>query len=144
LLGDGGEEVQRATTFVLLLASPALAQVRVEVEAPPPPTLRFSVPPPLVEVRPGVQVVENADDEVFFSAGYYWHRSPNGVWWRTRDHRGGWVLAPRRSVPRAVTRLPPGQYRHFRAERRELRRERHEIRREIRREERHERRHGRR
>jgi hypothetical protein len=181
----------RTLTLICLLGSPALAQVHVEVSAPPPPrivveapppprvvvpppprvevhaprvvvappprvevraprvvvpppppapTVRFSAPPPLVVVQPGVQVVEDADEEVFFSSGFYWHRSDDGNWWRTRNYRGGWVVAPPRAVPVAVMHLPHGHYRHYRVENRH---ERHEIRREIRHEERRERRHGR-
>jgi hypothetical protein len=124
----------------MLLTSSAFAQVRVEVVAPPPPrvyvsappppavvvgapTVRFEAPPPLVEVQPGVQVVEDCDDEVFFSAGWYWHPGPNGVWYRARSWRGGWVAAPPRVVPAAIVRMPRGEYRHYRRD--ERREERH-------------------
>ena len=150
----------RTLTYVcamLLAGTPAFAQVRVEVVAPPPPrievraprvevrapaprvvvppppTVRFSAPPPLTVVEPGVQVVEDADDEVFFSSGYYWHCNPDGVWFRTRSYRGGWAVAPSRAVPVAVMRLPRGHYRHFHGHERhevrhEMRHERHEMR----------------
>jgi hypothetical protein len=117
---------------------------RVVVRAPEPvihvepPTVRFTAPPPLVAVAPSVQVVEDADDEVFFSAGWYWHCGADGSWWRTRDYRGGWVAAPRRVVPVAIVRMPRGHYRHYHAEmrheRNEMRHERHEERREMRQE----------
>jgi hypothetical protein len=115
-------------------AAPALAQVHVEVMAPPPPhvvvsapppprvvvapppAIRFEAPPPLVTVQPGVQVVRDYDEEVYFSGGYYWRATPEGVWYRTRSYRGGWAVAPRHVVPVAVMRLPRGQYRHFRGE----------------------------
>lgn len=134
----------RTLTCFILLASPAFAQVsvhvtappppRVEVRAPrvvvpaprviapPPPAIRFTAPPPLVVVRPGVQVVADADEEVFFSAGWYWHRGDDGTWWRTRHHRGGWTVAPPRAVPVAVVRMPHGRYRHFHREMRHERR----------------------
>ena len=35
---------------------------------------------------------------------------------RTRDHRGGWVMVPRRAVPVALYRMPPGHYKHWRKE----------------------------
>jgi hypothetical protein len=134
-----------------LLAAPAFAQVHVEVSAPPPPrvvvaapppprvvvapprpvvvappppVVRFEAPPPLVTVEPGVQVVRDCDDEVFVSGGWYWHPGPNGVWYRTRSYRGGWVVAPRHAVPVAIVRMPRGQYRHFHGE--GYRQERHE------------------
>ena len=114
----------------LLCAAPAFAQVQVEVSAPPPPrveiaapmpprvevgapSVRFDAPPPLVEVRPGVRVVRDCNEEVFFRGGFYWHPGPRGVWYRTRNYRGGWEMAPRHAVPMALVRLPPGRYRHF-------------------------------
>ena len=139
----------------LLGAAPAFAQVHVEVVAPgppaprvfvpAPPAVRFAAPPPLVVVAPGVQVVRDCDDEVFFSGGWYWHAGGDGAWYRTRSYRGGWVVAPRRVVPPAVARLPRGQYRHFRGEawREQRREERHDqrvIRHEQRRDEKAERR----
>jgi hypothetical protein len=153
----------------LLVAAPAFAQVHVEVMAPPPPrvvvappprvvvapppAIRFETPPPLTVVEPGVRVVRDSDEEIFFSGGYYWHPGPEGVWYRTRSYRGGWVVAPRHTVPGAIVRIPRGQYRHYRGEgwHNERREERHEAkawRHEQRREEKAERhwnkRHGRR
>jgi hypothetical protein len=135
-------------TTTILGAGGAQAQVRVEVDAPPPPrvvvrappppqvvvppppAIRFEAAPPLVTVQPGVEVVRDCDEEVFFSGGWYWHPGPRGVWYRTRSWHGGWVAAPRRAVPGAIVRLPRGHYRHFRGEgegRREWREERHEA-----------------
>jgi hypothetical protein len=131
----------------LLGAAPAFAQIHVEVEAPPPPrvvvsapmpappVVRFEAPPTRVAVGPGVEVVRDCDEEVFFSGGWYWHASPEGVWFRTHSYRGGWVVAPRAAVPMAVMRLPRGQYRHFRGEAwREQRHEEHALRHEEHRE----------
>jgi hypothetical protein len=88
------------------------AQVNLQVQIGVP-TIRFETAPVLVEVSPGVQVVPDYDQEVFFVRGWYWHRSgPN--WYRTRDHRGGWVVAHEREVPRGLLRIPPGRYRHYR------------------------------
>jgi len=47
-------------------------------------------PPQLVEVSPGVQVVADYDQPVFFSDAYYW-RYDNGVWYRSREHTRGWA-----------------------------------------------------
>jgi hypothetical protein len=117
----------------LLCAAPAYAQVSVSVSAPPPPrvvveapppprvvvappAVRFVAPPPMVEVRPGVRVVRDCDEEVFYSRGYYWHSGPEGHWYRTRSYRGGWVMAPRHAVPVAIVRMPHGRYRHYHGE----------------------------
>ena len=106
-----------AAAIALFAASPALAQVRVEV-AIPVTSITFQAPPPLVVVRPGVQVVEDSDDEVFFSNGFYWCRR-DGHWFRTRTHNGGWVVVEGRHVPRAIFAEPPGRYRRWRHERHE-------------------------
>src|SRR5262249_6977445 len=76
-------------------------------------TIPFEVAPPLVYVSPGVQVVEDYDEEIFFTRGWYWCRRGD-VWFRTRDYHGGWVVAPRRYVPARIYRVPPGHYRHWR------------------------------
>src|SRR5256885_11058433 len=93
-----------------LLPAAAAAQVRVEVTMP---SIRFETAPPLVTVNEGVQVVPDYDEEVFFTDGWYWHRRGD-LWFRTRDHRGGWVVVERRYVPVALVRIPPGKYRHHR------------------------------
>ncbi|HVI97333.1 MAG TPA: hypothetical protein VM753_25180 [Anaeromyxobacter sp.] len=96
-----------------LLLAPALAfgQVRAGISIDLPVVL-----PPLVVVQPGVQVVPECDQEVFYTGGYYWVRQ-DGYWYRSRNHRGGWVAAPPRVVPAALVRMPPGHYRHWKAER---------------------------
>ena len=101
------------TRTLLVLASlvsvPAFAQVQINVQLP---TITFSAPPPLVVVEPGVQVVEDNDEEVFFVDNYYWvRRGPR--WYRTRDHHGGWVVVDGPGVPTAIVRVPEGKYRRF-------------------------------
>jgi hypothetical protein len=139
----------------LLGTVPAYAQVHVEVVAPPPPrvqiiapppprvvvapppppavrvqapTITFAAPPPVVEIEPGVQVVEDSDQEIFFTGGYYWHAAPDGRWYRTRSYRGGWVAVS--APPAVLVRYRRGQYRHWKAERRAEHAERKEERRE--------------
>ena len=68
--------------------------------------------PPLIVVQPGVSVVSNMDDEVFYSDGYYWARQDRG-WYRSRDHRNGWAYVEERHVPPVIYRSPPGQYRRY-------------------------------
>lgn len=93
-----------------LLALPAGAQVQLSVSLP---TLRFEVQPALVVVEPGIQVVPDYDEEVFFVSGWYWHRR-GGHWFKAKDYRGGWVVV-NRGVPPGLARIPPGKYRHWRA-----------------------------
>jgi len=98
---------------VVCLLSPlgSLAQVGVKVEVVLP-TITFQAPPALVVVEPGVQVVEDVDDEVFFVDGFYWCRR-DGRWFHTRTHRGAWVVVEDRGVPVTLVRLPPGKYKKW-------------------------------
>ncbi len=98
-----------ALVAAALSPSSSRAQVAVDVR------IGFPTPPPLVVVQPGIQVVPDYDEEVFFTNGWYWLRRDDG-WYRTRDHRGGWVLVPQRVVPVALYRTPPGHYRHWQKE----------------------------
>jgi len=91
--------------MVLLLT--LLMQLHVQVSLP---TIRFENPPPLVEVQPGVMVVHDYDEEVFYVDRSYWVRWRDGRWYRARDHRGSWVAAPPGALPAALVRMPPGQY----------------------------------
>jgi hypothetical protein len=95
----------REATMVLLLT--LLLQLRIQVGVP---TIRFEVAPQLVEVQPGLLVVNDYDEEVFFVDGAYWVRWRDGRWYRARSHRGGWVAAAPAMVPAVLVRVPPGQY----------------------------------
>jgi hypothetical protein len=71
--------------------------------------------PQLVEVSPGVWVVENYHEPIFYDNGYYW-RYDNNVWYRSRYHSNGWVHVGHHQVPRAVVRIDrPGRYARYRA-----------------------------
>ena len=68
--------------------------------------------PDLVEVSPGVQVVADYDDSVFYSDGYYW-RWDGGGWYRSNNYAGGFVYWE--SPPQAVITInDPYRYRHYR------------------------------
>lgn len=92
----------------MLVPALALAQIHVDIALP---SIRFEVAPPLVVVAPGVQVVEDYGEEVFFVDGWYWCRR-EGRWFRTRDHRGHWVVVETVQVPGTIVKIPPGRYRH--------------------------------
>jgi hypothetical protein len=90
-------------------ATPAQPAVDIRVTLP-------TVLPRLVVVSPGVQVVPEVQEEVFFHDGWYWVRRDD-YWYRSRSHRGGWMLVPSRRVPpRLVALPPPGHYRYWKAE----------------------------
>ena len=46
--------------------------------------------PNLVYVSPGVQVIEDYDEPIFYSSNMYW-RYDGGVWYQSRYHTSGWV-----------------------------------------------------
>jgi hypothetical protein len=58
--------------------------------------------PAMVEVSPGVMVIEDYDEPVFYSDGYYWMQS-DGVWLRSSYHTGGWVRY--HAVPRGIVSI---------------------------------------
>jgi hypothetical protein len=125
-----------ALALAAAIALPAAARAQAHVD------IHFDLPavlPPLVVVQPGVQVVPEVREEVFFHDGYYWARR-DGSWYRARDHRGGWVVVPVREVPPRFASLgPPGHYRNWKAEkehRKAVRKAEHRREREERREER--------
>ena len=67
--------------------------------------------PDLVEVSPGVQVIADYNEPIFYSDGLYWRYYGN-TWYRSRSYTGGWVYA---SPPAAVLRIDrPYGYAHYR------------------------------
>ena len=68
--------------------------------------------PDLVEVSPGVQVVADYDEPVFYNEGFYW-RFSDGGWYRSNNYSSGWYYYER--PPVAVLRIDrPYAYRHYR------------------------------
>ncbi len=95
----------------LLLPWPARSQAQVQLQI----NLGLPPQPPLVVVQPGIQVVENWNEEVFFVSGWYWVRRDGG-WYRARSPRASFVWVEPRRVPPGLVRIPPGQYKHYRRE----------------------------
>ncbi|HET9620174.1 MAG TPA: hypothetical protein VFP84_02320 [Kofleriaceae bacterium] len=66
----------------------------------------------LVEVSPGVEVVADYDEPVFFADNAYWSYR-GGIWYTSGWYRGGWVRAGR--VPDRVVHIDhPEGFRHYR------------------------------
>jgi hypothetical protein len=135
-----GSAAMRTALFALvavaaLLPARALGQVHVEVRIPLPEL------PRLVVVQPGVQVVEDFDDEVFVHGGVYWMRR-GPTWYRASGPRAAFVVVQPRLVPVALVRLPPGHYRHWKAERRAERRHEKAVKKAEKRHEHREHEHG--
>ena len=120
-----------ALAVAVLFGLPALAGAQTSVSI----NIGLPVAPPrLIVVSPGIQVVPEFQEEVFFTDGYYWVRRDQG-WYRSRVHTGGWVVVPGRGIPPGLARIPPGKYKHWKEARREERKQ-------ERREEKRERGHG--
>lgn len=66
----------------------------------------------MVEVSPGVQVVADYDEPVFYSDGFYW-RYYNNIWYRSGSYYSGWTYYD--NPPVAVLRIDrPYAYAHYR------------------------------
>jgi hypothetical protein len=95
--------VASSVSLLGVAPTPAYAGVDVQVH------IGLPVAPPLVVVEPGISVVEDWGEEVFFVSPYYWVRRGD-LWYRARSPRAAFRVAPRRAVPVALVRMPPGQY----------------------------------
>jgi hypothetical protein len=67
--------------------------------------------PDLVYAAPGVSVIADYDEPIFFANGYYWWNY-GGYWYRSSHYTGGWVYA---QPPIAIARIhDPYSYRRYR------------------------------
>jgi hypothetical protein len=67
--------------------------------------------PELVYAAPGVQVIADYDDSIFFADSFYW-RFDGGGWYRSPRYDGGWVYA---TPPPAIQRIDrPRAFVHYR------------------------------
>ena len=67
--------------------------------------------PELVYVSPGVQVIADYREPIFYSDRYYW-RFDGHVWFRSTSYTSGWV---RYQAPVAILRIErPSAYIHYR------------------------------
>ena len=100
-------------TLVVFAPASAMAGISVHLNLPLPPPIIFPAPPQLV-VIPGTNVYAAPDvqDEIFFSAGWWW-RSWQGHWYRSHYYDRGW--APYGGVPSFQKSIPPGWRDNYRA-----------------------------
>lgn len=67
--------------------------------------------PDLVYASPGVQVIADYDEPIFYSDGLYW-RYYGGTWYRSPRYTSGWVVA---APPPAIRRIDhPHAFVHYR------------------------------
>lgn len=72
----------------------------------------YATTPDLVAVSPGVHVVADYSEPVFYTDGFYW-RYYDGFWYRSNNYATGWYYVAR--PPVAVLRIDrPYAYRHYR------------------------------
>ncbi len=67
--------------------------------------------PDLVVVEPGVQVIADYDEPIFYSENYYW-RNDGGRWYRSSYHNRGWVVYEAPQRVRSINQ--PNRYRRYR------------------------------
>lgn len=69
--------------------------------------------PDLVAIGPGVQVIADADEPIFYSSGDYWLYR-DGYWFRSDDYRSGYARVEYRAVPQAIRDIDrPQRYVHY-------------------------------
>jgi len=117
---------QSGLLFVLVLGGGCLAsggvsygvvapapRATVVVDSGPAPVAQGGVyvEPDLVEIQPGVQVIYDYDQPVFYSDGFYW-RQDNGIWYSSRVHTGGWGRVER--PPERFRTIQTSAYVHYR------------------------------
>ena len=101
-------------SLLILCASLISAEVNVNVDINIGPRIRLPESPGVVLVSPGIMVIEDYPDEVFFVSGFYWTLH-GGHWYKCGGHKGRWIKTNRGKVPSAVLKMPPGKYKHWRA-----------------------------
>jgi hypothetical protein len=92
-----------------LLASPARADLTINIGAPPPPIIVAS--PPKVVVVPGTPVyyAPAASHNLFVYGGSY-YALHNGHWFYAKKPGAAWVVVPTEKVPRPVIGVPVSYY----------------------------------
>jgi hypothetical protein len=74
--------------------------------------ISFSTPPTLAVIQPGVQVVVDHDEEVFYADHHYWvHRG--GDWYRASHHSHAFAYVEQQRVPGALRTIELGHFRRY-------------------------------
>ena len=94
--------------FAALYASPAKAEVNINIGIDIPAKKVKVVEAPAVIVIPGtyVYIAPALDEDVFFYRGHWW-KSHGRKWYRADDFGGPWIFISIERMPRALVHLPP-------------------------------------
>lgn len=75
-------------------------------------TVGVTATPDLVYVGPGVQVIADFSEPIFYADGFYWW-TVDGAWYRSSYYTGGWVHVS--TPPHAILQIrQPHLYRGYR------------------------------
>src|SRR5215471_5330430 len=98
-------------TIVLAASLMTGCYATVSGEAYPPDAYAYQQPD-MAYVSPGVQVIADYDEPIFFTDGFYW-RFYDGVWYRSTYYTGGWAFVD--APPVAIVQIDrPNIYVHYR------------------------------
>ncbi len=91
-----------------LLLAPAIAAASDHASL----HVAFAAPPTLAAIQPGVQVVVDNDEEIFYAGQYYWIQRDGG-WYHAHHHADAFTYVDNQYVPTTVVNLGQGHYRHY-------------------------------
>ena len=84
-------------------------QLNINVETP---DIVVAETPAVVLVLPGIYVVPDYPEELFFVSGFYWVVR-SGHWFRCSSKEGRWVRVEGRRVPGGLLKIPRGKYKNW-------------------------------
>lgn len=94
-----------ALLTVLCCATPAVAEVNVNIRIGPPAVVVAGPPEMIVVPHTMVYFAPDVEGGLLFHAGFWW--APNqGRWFRAKGYNGPWVIVEQRHVPVEIVRLP--------------------------------------
>ena len=101
----------RSLTVAAVMFAPLLAAGCVARVGSSAPVYNEGYGPELAYAAPGVQVIVDYDEPIFFADSFYW-RFYGGGWYRSPHHNSGWVHATPPPAVRGIDR--PQAYVHYR------------------------------
>jgi hypothetical protein len=100
--------------LIQTLATPAFAEVNINVNiGPPPPVVVVERPTMLYLAEPGMFVAVGVPYDIYFLSGrYYYYHGDNWFW--ASGYGGPWVVIQRKSLPPGLQKYKVVQLRDFR------------------------------